>query len=415
MLRLDQVELPGLKSGVLRERKHDLDTRDLALAEAIYLEVVKKLLRLQRVIVQFSGRPLKAIDPVVLKVLLVGAAQLEGMDRIHPGAVVDEAVEQARRFGRAKAAGMVNAVLRNIIRGRGEQVAFAGGWEELSMPREVWDRVSKLTSAEFARDFALHANQTPATTLRLIGDTSAEKLLACLEDADKPKLAPHEQVGFLVVEGARRKHLATWAEAVLAQPQDPTAALVAGECELSEGLSVLDRCAGLGTKTLQILEVVGKGAEIHAVDPNVRRGEGLQSIASQRGYSNLKVHPVAWLKDLPGLPREFDRVLVDAPCSNSGVFARRAEARYFQSAREFKSLERLQGEILADSAARVKVGGLLIYSTCSVWPEENAGLVAQFLGANPGFALKHERQTWPAGRGSSYRDGGYVGVLRRDR
>jgi 16S rRNA (cytosine967-C5)-methyltransferase len=125
-----------------------------------------------------------------------------------------------------------------------------------------------------------------------------------------------------------------------------------------------------------------------------------------------------WMFQKPAHERMFNsfhRVLVDVPCSNSGVLARRPEARYAQDEKSLRSLRDLQTRIMNDTASYVRPGGLLIYATCSVWPEENEGVVDAFLSSHADYEQLSRRSTLPSldGPVTSYRDGGYFSVLRR--
>ncbi len=219
-----------------------------------------------------------------------------------------------------------------------------------------------------------------------------------------------------VVTGAKRSHLADLAAKGLAQVQDPTAAAVASQLDLQPGQTVLDRCAGLGTKTLQLRDAVGPSGRVVAMDPAAPRCEGLRQLLARRQIDNVVVHCAAWLTDLAGdVPAQFDRILADVPCSNSGVLARRPEARYSQTPAALASLAKLQDRILADSAPFVRPGGLLVHSTCSVWPEENRERIDWFLERHPDFELLNDQTTLPSfdSDPEHYRDGGYVAVMRR--
>lgn len=219
-----------------------------------------------------------------------------------------------------------------------------------------------------------------------------------------------------VVDPARQPLLAEWSAAGLAQVQDPTAALVVGQCDLKPGQAVLDRCSGLGTKTLQMREWIGNTGTIVAVDPSPARCTTLRQLVRQRNLHNITVHQSAFLRTIADeIPKAFDRILVDAPCSNSGVLARRPEARFAQDERTLHSLWQLQMDILNDTASWLASGGLLVYSTCSVWPEENQQVVEAFLKQHSDFGLQVEQATLPSMENNplSYRDGGYYAVLRR--
>jgi 16S rRNA (cytosine967-C5)-methyltransferase len=121
------------------------------------------------------------------------------------------------------------------------------------------------------------------------------------------------------------------------------------------------------------------------------------------------------MKDVNRPIKTFDRVLIDTPCSNSGVLARRPEARYRQDAQTLRSLEKLQRNILLDTVNSVAPRGLLIYSTCSVWPEENEQIAQWFLAEHPQFTLLRERSTLPSfdSDPARYHDGGYFAVFAR--
>ena len=150
------------------------------------------------------------------------------------------------------------------------------------------------------------------------------------------------------------------------------------------------------------------------MDPAEPRCETLRQTLARRQITNATVHCAAWLKDIPDLPH-FDAILADVPCSNSGVLARRPEARYHQTPAALASLAKLQDMILDDTAPFLKPGGRLVYSTCSVWPEENRHRVDAFLMRHPDYTLESDQSTLPSfdADPTRYHDGGYVAVLRR--
>jgi len=386
----------------------DLDPRDRALAEQIRIGVIKNLLLIQHLIQHHSGRSLASIEELIQKVLAIGLYQLRFLTRIPASAAVDEAVEQARRFGQPRATGFVNAVLRNAIRDADPSMPPE---IELSHPAALIKRLRDLLGDEGRMvEFARHDNREPPTIVRLSPSAGPGDLQAA-----GVEVTPHQHPGMYVVAGARRSVLADWARRGVAQVQDPTSAGVVDHLLLQPGQRVLDRCAGLGTKTLQIWDRIGGGGTIVAVDPNRARMEQLRQMLKERGISNIQVRETAWLgdQDLP----PFDRILVDAPCSNSGVLSRRPEARYAQDDRALLSLRNLQTDILNDTCGHVSPGGLLVYSTCSIWPDENERLVERFLSSHRNFRLLEQCSTLPSFDNPApdhYHDGGYFAVLQRD-
>jgi 16S rRNA (cytosine967-C5)-methyltransferase len=418
---IDDRRLPHWPAGALKRKRFapPADPRDLALAENITAGVIKNLQLLQHQIHYYSGRTLKQIDPLVQKILAVGLYQLRFLDRIPPSAAVDQAVGQARRFGQARAAGFVNAVLRKATREPDPPLPLrddARRYAEvvLSHPPELFQKLEQLLGAQEALRFCEHDQAEPPTIVRALSELG-------LSPEPPVTLTPHEQPGMFVVAGAKRAHLADWAAGGIAQVQDPTAAGVVPKLPLSAGQVVLDRCAGLGTKTLQLREAVGEGGRVVAMDPSSPRCEGLRNLLGRRQINNVDVHNAAWLHGGHG-PQAgrlneglFDAILADVPCSNSGVLARRPEARYAQSPAALESLAKLQDRILDDSAPFLRPGGHLLYSTCSIWPEENRQRVDAFLARHADFELLRDQFTLPSfdSDPARYRDGGYWALLRR--
>lgn len=382
------------------------DPRDLDLAHALTRTVAKHLEHLRWLTKHYSGRTPQQIDPAVQIVLALGLAQLKFFDRLPPYAVVDEAVNQAKRLGFAKASGFVNAVLRRALR-------------EPSPPMPSQD-----DGQEYARAVLSHPAPLYARLVKLLGPESALKL-AERHNAEAPLIVrgtpepregitvtPHSVFGFSVVTGATEAVLAEWSATGIAQAQDPTSARVIDQLELSTAKRVLDRCCGVGTKTLQIAKAA-KQAEVVAMDAARFRVEALEKSLQANQITNVKTIVG---KDLrPGQP-PFDRILIDVPCSNSGVLIRRPEARYRQDDATLKSLEKLQQTILQDTIPHLAPGGVLIYSTCSIWPEENGDQVRWVTEKFPHLKVIDLQTTMPSTNPdpTKHNDGGFFAVLRAE-
>jgi 16S rRNA (cytosine967-C5)-methyltransferase len=406
---IDRLALPNWRANLIRRNvPPPTDPRDLALAEQIRVGVIKNLLLLQHLIEHHSRRSLKSIDPLAQKILAIGLYQLRFLTRVPASAAVNEAVEQTARFGRARAKGFVNAVLRKATREVDPKVADSA--IALSHPRELFDALVALLGRDDAIRFCEHDNREPPTLVRLFSGAGVEELPSA-----GVEVLPHEQPGIFVVNGAKQSLLAEWSRRGVAQVQDATAARVVQECDIRAGQSALDRCCGFGTKTLQLAEKVGPSGSVLAVDPNRARTEGLRKLLAERSIPNVSVATAAWMRDIIDRPAAFDRVLIDVPCSNSGVLARRPEARYRQDEQTLHSLEDLQRNILTDTATVVAPGGLLIYSTCSIWPRENQAMARWFAQRHPQFDFLREHTTLPSfdPDPARYHDGGYFAIFAR--
>lgn len=416
LIQLDRARLPGWPSRLIRgSGPPPQDPRDLALAEQIRMGAIKNFGLLHHSISHYAKG--SKVDPLVHKILAIGLYQLRFLDRIPPSAAVDQAVEQTRRFGRKHAAGFVNAILRRATREPDvplpDRSSDPLGYAQiaLSHPEALVHLLAERHGTETMLALCEHDNREPPTLLRLFRGVTQDRLAQ-----PGVTLSPHEQAGMVVADGARRSALAEWARSGVAQVQDATAAAVAVHLALAPGLDVLDRCAGMGTKTLQIQDELAGTGWVMAIEPSEDRCNALRELIQSRRITNVALLQARMLKEISELKRPaFDRILVDVPCSNSGVIARRPEARFSQDAKSLESLMELQDQILDDSAPYLRPGGLMVYSTCSIWPSENQQRVDRFVTSHSQFEQIHVQSTLPrSGESPSvYRDGGFVAVLQR--
>ncbi|MDD6030855.1 MAG: transcription antitermination factor NusB [Kiritimatiellae bacterium] len=353
---------------------------DRAFVQDLVYTVVRRFRALRSVL----GELMKTWPKGELEALvLVGAAQVLYMPDVPDFAAVNETVAAAKMSGRDKRLDrVVNGVLRNLVRRREEfqaKLAAAPLAERESYPNALVRRWTARFGAANAEALAKWHNQ-PAETWLAYPDRF-EKLARGRKVAD---VAGFADGAFLV--------------------QDPATAGAIELLDVKPGLSALDFCAAPGGKTVQIAWRLG-GGRLVAQEVNPKRLRRLQT--------NLARMKLGWVEAVQALPADaglFDRVLVDAPCSNTGVLRRRPDARWRWDAEHLAQLTGLQAEILESAAAHVAPGGLLVYSTCSNEPEENADQVAKFLAAHPEFSEVARRESLPFETGH---DGAFACALRR--
>ncbi len=353
---------------------------DRAFVQDLVYTVVRRFRALRSVLGELMKRwPKGELEALVL----VGAAQVLYMPDVPDFAAVNETVAAAKMSGRDKRLDrVVNGVLRNLIRRREEfqaKLAAAPLAERESYPNALVRRWTARFGAANAEALAKWHNQ-PAETWLAYPDRF-EKLARGRKVAD---VAGFADGAFLV--------------------QDPATAGAIELLDVKPGLSALDFCAAPGGKTVQIAWRLG-GGRLVAQEVNPKRLRRLQT--------NLARMKLGWVEAVQALPADaglFDRVLVDAPCSNTGVLRRRPDARWRWDAEHLTQLTGLQAEILESAAAHVAPGGLLVYSTCSNEPEENADQVAKFLAAHPEFSEVARRESLPFETGH---DGAFACALRR--
>ena len=294
-------------------------------------------------------------------VLLAGAAQILFMDgKVPPFAAVNETVSAARPAGRA-AAGFANAVLRNCVRRREElleAIESAPAAVRLSFPDAL--------AARFVADF---------------GAGRAEAIMSAMNEPAGIWISRRPPAGFEPLRrGLRVEDAPGYAEGEFVV-QDPATAGAIELLDVRPDSSVLDFCAAPGGKSVQIFWRLGPCGRLFAAEINETRRKTLEETLARtaRGAENVQTGA----KPPPGAL--FDRVLVDAPCSNTGVLRRRPDARWRWSEKKTRQLAALQAEIL-DSAARFTApGGVLVYSTCSIDKRENDETAAAFAASHPDF------------------------------
>ena len=353
---------------------------DRAFVQDLVYTVVRRFRALRSVLGELMKRwPKGELEALVL----VGAAQVLYMPDVPDFAAVNETVAAAKMSGRDKRLDrVVNGVLRNLVRRREEfqaKLAAAPLAERESYPNALVRRWTARFGAANAEALAKWHNQ-PAETWLAYPDRF-EKLARGRKVAD---VAGFADGAFLV--------------------QDPATAGAIELLDVKPGLSALDFCAAPGGKTVQIAWRLG-GGRLVAQEVNPKRLRRLQT--------NLARMKLGWVEAVQALPADaglFDRVLGDAPCSNTGVLRRRPDARWRWDAEHLAQPTGLQAEILESAAAHVAPGGLLVYSTCSNEPEENADQVAKFLAAHPEFSEVARRESLPFETGH---DGAFACALRR--
>ncbi len=365
-----------------------------------------------------DGRPQQ---PQVQVFLRLGLYQLFFLDRIPPHAACYETVEIAKRLGLVNQANFINAILRRCDAERAEimqlLVELKARQPHVGFSHPDW-LVQKWTErwgADDTRRLLEWNNTAPLTHVRVNTlKTEPAKLL------DRWRLKENVEYDFVTCPWADEGHVfALKSHPPLAAlgsfrdgwfyVQDPSTLLAVQSLDPWAGESILDLCAAPGGKTAYIAQKMENDGELLACDISADRLKLVTENCTRLGVTCVKTlalgeHPEAALEF-----RKFDKVLVDAPCSNTGVLRRRVDLRWRLQPEEIAHMRETQLKLLHLAGARLKPGGTLVYSTCSLEPEENGGVVQEFLGAHPQLRLESERDLLPFRDGA---DGAYVAKLR---
>lgn len=388
-------------------RDGPFDRRDEAFVAALVYGVLRWRRRLDGVIEAVSTTPLNRIDRGVLTVLRLGVYQILDMDRVPPSAAVHTSVELVKAMQKKWLAGFVNAVLRNTLRRLPEFAAVSSGRHsalDLALTHSLPDWMVERWVDQFGLGEAAHlcraCNRIPPITLRtntLKTDRPAlMKALAGLAEVLRACSYTPEGIALEGLKGPLftcRPFGEGWF-----QVQDEAAQAVGHLLAPDPGQIVLDACAGLGGKTAHLAALMQHTGLLVAVDRDRSKIRSLQQEMRRLGIAIVQPLVVDVRKDsLPGkLPRAFDRILLDAPCSGMGVVRRNPDIKWMRTPEDLQRCHRRQRQLLEVLAARLKPDGFLVYAVCSTEPEETHEVVNSFLKDHPDFAIDDQLEGLPA-------------------
>jgi len=357
------------------------DARDRALLHELVLGTLRRRGWLDHVISRLSSRPFESLSPATTDALRLGAYQLLFL-RVPAHAAVSESVELAREL-EPRAAGFVNAILRRLQRegppAEPDSASDPLGWMRTagSLPGWLAERWLARLGPAVALARARAALLVPPTFVRLnprVADARERLAASGLE------LEPAEVPGAWRVSGGP---IAPLAESGVVYVQDEGSQLVA-RLAAGPGL-LLDACAAPGGKALLLADLAGSDTRVVAADASRERLAVMRRLARRWGATRLQLLGADALQ--PPFRREFDGVLLDAPCSGLGTLARNPDIRWRITAADLERQRDRQRSLLASLARLVRAGGQLVYATCSLEPEETHEVVDAFLAENPRFAL----------------------------
>lgn len=385
---LRRVEEEGAYSSVLLAlTTDDLSAADRRLCYELVLGVLRRQIWLDRLIEHLAARPADELDPVVRRVLRLGLYQLRCLTRVPPSAAVNDAVNLVHHARRGSAAGLVNAVLRRAAREAefDPVAAIADPVERLSVESShpIWllKRWIDRFGMEEARAFARANNEPAPVAFRLTPRAESGAVLQRLrEHGVKFEASSVAPCGWRArtMDGTLR----ALAREGLIYLQDEASQLVACVLGAKAGERVFDACAAPGSKATLIAVLTDNRATVIASDLHLHRLHTVRALARQQGAEKIHLVNLDAERTLPFEERTFHRVLVDAPCTGTGTLRRNPEIRYRLRPSDIAELQARQRRILLEAAKVARDCGRLVYSTCSVEPEENEEVVGELLRAH---------------------------------
>ncbi len=374
-------------------RRCRFNEQDRRFATELVYGVVKAGETLDWMIQCYSNRPLHKMTPYVREILRLGIFQLFFLDRIPPSAVCNEATELAKKYGHTGTAKFVNAVLRTAVREP----------EKVNVPDD--DEVSYL-AVRFQ-----HPRWLIRKWLQMFGRTETEQL--CIFDNAPAVLSlrtnllriSRDDLSLLLQREGAAIRLSNWTpEGILCtghQALDSLLPLREGLCQVQDessmqvahvvapqpGEFVIDMCSAPGGKTTHLAERMKNQGKILALDIYEAKLAYIEKNAKRLGISIIQTKCLDARAAGEIYNGKADRVLVDAPCSGLGVLRRRPDARWRKKEEDIGQLPLLQRAILDSAALAVRPGGVIVYSTCTIVPQENEEVVQSFLHDHDNFRL----------------------------
>ncbi len=379
------------------ERLSDISQLDKNLLITLVYGVLRNRRRLDWILSQFSKTGLEKLDPEVLNILRIGLFQILYLSRIPSSAAVNTSVELSKTLQKPWISKFVNAVLRNAVR----------GYEKLCLPDIEKDNIPAIAIRKSMPEWLITRwvhrfgvsgtiklcdtiNTIPSITLRTndirtTRDALLKSLKTCAKLVVSTSFSPH---------GIRMSHLHTPIfshesfRKGFFQVQDEAAQLVTFLLDPKPGERILDACAGLGGKTGHIAQEMKNEGNVLAVDINPNKQAKINKEMKRLGISIVETRTKDICEPMGSESiGKFDRALLDAPCSGLGVLRRNPDIKWRSSVDRIKKAKAIQIQLLDNISRYVKPSGILVYSVCSMEPDENEDVVDVFLKMHPDFVI----------------------------
>lgn len=383
-----------------RLRAAHLSPEDRRLATGLVYGTLENQLQIDYALDRLMDHPTR--EPVQRDILRMGAYQILFLDRVPDSAAVDEAVKLTRAMGMEAACGFINAVLRNLSRGKDEIV-----WPDReadpvaylsvmgSMPRWLVEKLVAAYGPEEAGRVILYREEEHPVCVRpnftRLSDAGFEALLHEKGWRAERGLAPHAWL----IYGAGDLTADADYRAGRFSIQGQSSMLAAEALEARPGMKVLDACAAPGGKSAYLCEQMQLTGRVYAWELHEKRAQLLEGVRRRLGLDNLRISVRDALDFRPDLEGTLDGVLLDAPCAGLGVLSQKPDIKLRLKEEDIPAIVDTQGRLIDTVCRYVRPGGALVYSTCSLLPEENADRVRTFLQAHPNFTLEPLPTSFP--------------------
>lgn len=380
--------------------KSPLKPVDKRLVTSIVYGTLENEIRIDYALDQFMERPTH--EPLQRDILRLSACQILFHDRVPDSAAVNEGVNLAKGLGMEGSAGFINAVLRSLSREK-DAIGWPKREEDLrrylhimgSMPEWIVDRLLEAYGEDEAEKIIMHRQAEHPVVVRpnmlRISDEAFQALLEKKAWQSKPGIAPHA----FLVSGAVELGLDNDYRDGIFSIQGQSSMLAAEAVQAKAGMRVLDACAAPGGKSAYLCETMQNTGRVFAWELHEKRAMLLESLKRRLNLESLRVSVRDATEPKPDMNASLDAVLLDAPCSGLGVMVQKPDLKYRVKPEDIEPIVRQQRALLNALCGYVKPNGVLVYSTCSILPEENMQQIEAFLAEHPEFTVEPLPTTFP--------------------
>ena len=416
---LYEINQKGAYSNIVLQNSLDNDElRDIDrsfITELVY-GTLKWQLKIDWIIGQFSNIKVKKISPWILNILRLGVYQIVFTDKIPESAACDESVKLAKKYGHSASSGFVNGVLRNIAR-KADTIKYPNALADplmylsiqYSHPEWMVGAWLKRYGFDFTEDLLKANNEVPelcvrANTTRI----SAEKLVKKLTEAGlEVEKGKYSNEAIIIKSHVSLSKLQEFKNGLF-QVQDESSMLVGHILDPRPGETVLDVCSAPGGKATHIAQLMNDKGRVIARDVHLHKIRLIKDAVGRLGLTAVEAELFDALQFDGNMEGKADRVLVDAPCSGLGIIRRKPDIKWARNISDKKEITGLQKKILSNASRYVKDGGILVYSTCTLEPEENENIIRGFLEENREFNTEDIKSFIPSGLKVEAAEKGYI-------
>lgn len=394
---LEQVLNKGAYSNIalsLELNKSNLNEKDKGLVTEVVYGTLKYKYTIDKILKVFIKEELRKLDSIVLNILRSAIYQIRYLDKVPEFAAVNEAVELSKKYKSVGASKFVNGVLRNYIRNKDVKPYKDGDIiDKLSFLYSYEPWMVKLFISQYGIDKAPYIleelNGIPKVTVRVNNlkvnyDLALKKLVDSGYYVEEGYICPE---AIRINKGRNIESNPLFIEGLISV-QDESAMLIAPSMDIEHNLQIFDLCSAPGGKTTHISEIMNNTGKVYAFDIHENKLSLIKQNCDRLGITNIKCDVMDASKLREDLINKADRVLIDVPCSGLGIIRKKPEIKWTKNSKSLNELVKIQRNIMECAAAYVKVGGSIIYSTCTLNKAENEENVKWFLNKFAQFKLE---------------------------